>query len=185
MKKGLILNFSPRIGGNSDIISKEIFNNLKKYFNLELINVNNLKISQCQGCETYCTKYGKCKFNDDMNILYEHFKHDNFLIIVSPIYFYHIPGYAKIVIDRSQPFWVQKYVLKSKPVTKKLSSVILIGATKGKKLFSGTDLTLKYFFDCINTKFDKKLNLYLRSNINLKEIVTNHTKKLKKILTNF
>ncbi len=177
-KKGLILNFSPRIGGNSDFISKILFLNLKKHFDLKIININNLKIIQCKGCENYCIKNVKCRFNDDMNILYEHFRNDDLLIIVSPIYFYHIPGYAKIAIDRCQPFWVEKYVFKKVSLKPKVASVILIGETKGKKLFSGTELTLKYFFDTINTKFDPKINLYLRSNIRLKNVIQNFSKKI-------
>ncbi len=186
MKKGLILNFSPNKKGNSCYIAKEIYKNLKKYFVLDLININDLKISKCDGCQNYCYKYGRCKIRDDMENLYEHFENDDILVFVTPVYFYHIPGYAKIMIDRCQPYWVRKYVFGEFNMKRKLGSIIAIGATKGKKLFSGINLTMKYFFDIFNIIFDKSKNLYFRNVeskkdfINFRVIINSYVKAFKK-----
>lgn len=177
-KKGVILNFSPHRKGNSDFIANRIYSKLRKCFSIEVINVSNLKIKECKGCEDYCTRNGKCKIKDDMSVLYQHFTDDDFLIVVSPIYFYHIPGYSKIAIDRCQPFWCRKYILKNLDLSSKKGFVVLIGATKGKKLFSGVDLTLKYFFDVINARFDKEYNLYLRNNLNLIPVIDKYVEKI-------
>lgn len=162
MKKGLILNFSPNRSGSSSLISKQIYRCLKNLSQVKLVNINDLTIHPCGNCTKYCYRYGKCKINDDMQVLYNHFENDNFIIFVTPVYFYHIPGYAKIMIDRCQPYWVKKYVLKNYAPQYKYGSVVCIAATKGKKLFSGINLTLKYFFDIFNIVFDKKNSLYLR-----------------------
>ncbi|MFN3551416.1 MAG: flavodoxin family protein [Endomicrobiia bacterium] len=162
--KGLILNFSPRKKGNSEYVAKEIYKNLQQRFDsLNLLNINDLKISKCGSCQDYCYKYGRCKIKDDMQILYKHFEEDDIYFFVTPVYFYHIPGYAKIMIDRCQPYWVKKYILKNLNLKKRKSFLICIGATKGKKLFYGIDLTIKYFFDIFNLNFEKKQNLYLRN----------------------
>ncbi|MCS7227830.1 MAG: flavodoxin family protein [Endomicrobia bacterium] len=159
-----MLNFSPNKSGSSWFVVGKIFNTLKnKKHQVFLININELKISKCNSCQTYCYKYGKCKINDDMHILYKHFQQDDVFICVTPVYFYHIPGYAKIMIDRCQPYWVRKYILKNLDLEEKFGSIVCIGATKGKKLFSGINLTMKYFFDIFNIKFNVDYNLYLRN----------------------
>jgi multimeric flavodoxin WrbA len=186
MKKGLILNFSPNKKGNSCYIAKEIHKNLKKYFILDLINIDDLKIYRCRGCQNYCYKHGRCKIRDDMENLYQHFENDDILVFVTPVYFYHIPGYAKIMIDRCQPYWVRKYVFGEFNMKRKLGSIIAIGATKGKKLFSGINLTMKYFFDIFNIIFDKNKNLYFcnveskKDFINFRVIINSYVKAFKK-----
>lgn len=162
--KGLVLNFSPRKKGNSEYVANEIYKTLEQKFNsFVLLNINNLKISRCDNCQDYCYKYGKCKIKDDMQILYKHFEDDDIIFFITPVYFYHIPGYAKIMIDRCQPYWVKKYILKNLNLQKRKSFLICIGATKGRKLFSGINLTMKYFFDIFNFTFSEKQNLYLKN----------------------
>lgn len=163
MKKGLLLNFSPNKTGVSFKLATVIFNRIKKLAKVEFININDLKIQPCGSCVKYCYKYGKCKLKDDMEVLYNHFEHDNFFIFVTPVYFYHIPGYAKIMIDRCQPYWVRKYVIKNLDLPQRMASVVCIGATKGEQLFSGINLTMKYFFDIFNLVFNTENNLYLRN----------------------
>ncbi len=170
--KGLILNFSPRKKGNSEYVANEIYESLRtKFYKLELLNINDLNISKCGSCQEYCYKYGICRIRDDMQVLYKHFEEDDIIFFITPVYFYHIPGYAKIMIDRCQPYWVKKYLLKNLNLKNRKSFLICIAATKGEKLFHGIDLTMKYFFDIFNLSFVKKQNLYFK-NVELKlEIV--------------
>lgn len=169
--RGTILNFSPHKKGSSDFISTYLFENFKKYIEIEKININEFKITPCGNCVDYCFKHGKCKIKDDMPYICSHFEKDDFLIIVTPVYFYHIPGYAKIMIDRTQPYWVKKYVLKETFFKERPGFLICIGATKGEKLFCGINLTIKYFFDIFNFKFDKNLNFYLKKIEKKEEII--------------
>ncbi len=160
---GLILNFSPNEKGSCKFVSAKIYESLSKRINITLIDVHKLKILPCK-CKIDCSSTGQCSINnDDMKFLYSHFENDDILIFVSPVYFYHLPGYPKMIIDRCQPYWVQKYLLKNWKMKPKFAATVLIGATKGKRLFYGIDLTMKYFFDVINCKFDTQMNLYLRN----------------------
>ena len=65
---------------------------------------------------------------------------------------------AKALIDRSQALWARKYVLKQKPPngTRK-GAFIAVGATKGDKLFEGSILTVRYFFNTIGVKYSDEL----------------------------
>lgn len=170
LNKGIILNFSPNRNGSSSFVTDYIYKNLKKHTEIEKININNYKINPCGNCVRYCFKYAKCKIKDDMWKIYKHLETDNFIIVVTPVYFYHIPGYAKIMIDRCQPYWVKKYILKESNFKERLGFIVCIGATKGEKLFSGIDLTMRYFFDIFNLKFNKNFNFYIRNVENKKDI---------------
>lgn len=165
--RGTILNFSPNKSGSSSFVAEQISKKLKKYINNKL-NINDYKITPCGSCVDYCSNYANCKIKDDMIYLYKRLELDDFFVIVTPVYFYHIPGYAKIMIDRCQPYWVRKYILKKSGFKERLGFVICIAATKGKKLFSGIDLTMRYFFDIFNLKFDRNFNLYIK-NVERKE----------------
>lgn len=189
MKKGLILNFSPNKKGSSSLVSKQIYNSLVNNSSLDLINIYELDIRKCDSCQDYCYKKGICKIKrDDMELLYKHFENDDFVIIATPVYFYHIPGYAKIMIDRCQPYWVRKYVLKKFFTKEKIGTLICIGATKGEKLFSGINLTIKYFFDIFNINFNLRHNLYLKkvefsSELYIyTDLINSYIKRLKDIL---
>jgi len=181
--KSVIFNFSPSLKGSSAFITNKIYKFLTtKNFCVEIINVHQLKILPCGNCSSFCYKYGKCKIKtDEMGKIYKVLTKQHFFVFVTPVYFYHIPGYAKIMIDRCQPYWVRKYVLKNFSPNEKLGILICIAATKGKKLFSGINLTIKYFFDIFNIRFDKKYNLYLR-NVETLNDINKHNTEIEKYL---
>ncbi len=56
------------------------------------------------------------------------------------------------MVDRCQTFWARKYVFKLEDPAKKMRRGFLlsVGASKGKSLFEGLELTAKYFFDAID-----------------------------------
>ena len=169
---GVIFNFSPSAKGASAFIADKIYKYLLiKNLNVEIINIHSFRIFPCGDCTEYCYKHGECQIkNDDMWKVYEILTTRNFFIFITPVYFYHLPGYAKVMIDRCQPYWVRKYVLNNFELSEKFGALVCIGATKGKKLFSGINLTIKYFFDIFNIKFNKKYNLYLRNVETVKDV---------------
>jgi len=73
------------------------------------------------------------------------------IFLSSPIFFYGMPGQTKSLVDRSQALWSKRMLEKSPEGRKKYDHgrgyLIAVGATKGKNLFEGTELTAKYFFD--------------------------------------
>jgi hypothetical protein len=64
-------------------------------------------------------------------------------------------------MDRFQSLWVKKYWVDKTPSEKQNNTrkglFISVGATKGKKLFDGILLTIKYFFDVLDMELWKSL----------------------------
>jgi len=81
------------------------------------------------------------------------------LIIASPIFFYSVSALAKAMIDRCQSLWVKKYLLSLpvSPIADRRGAFISVAATRGKKLFDGARLTIRYFFDAIDVAYSDEL----------------------------
>jgi multimeric flavodoxin WrbA len=125
---------------------------------VEKVLASKLKISPC--LEIYaCRKDGNCAIKDDMQLLYEKLMETDHIIFASPIFFYGITSQAKAIIDRCQALWVRRHVLgMGKQDNRARRGVFIsVGATKGKKLFDGAVLTVKYFFDAIGVKYSSDL----------------------------
>jgi hypothetical protein len=64
-------------------------------------------------------------------------------------------------MDRFQSLWVKKYWIDKTPVNppkiRRKGLLIAVGATKGKKLFDGILLSMRYFFDTIDMELWKAL----------------------------
>jgi multimeric flavodoxin WrbA len=74
------------------------------------------------------------------------------------MFFYGITAQVKALIDRCQALWARRYVLKqSPPNSARRGAFIAVGATKGKQLFYGSILTVKYFFQAIGVNYAEEL----------------------------
>ncbi|HUU78012.1 MAG TPA: flavodoxin family protein [candidate division Zixibacteria bacterium] len=92
---------SPRRGGNIETIVDEVLAGAKAAgADVEKIILNDMNISPCQACNS-CSKTGKCKIDDDMNIINEKMKESSVFIYGTPIYYWGPTGQFKIFIDRS------------------------------------------------------------------------------------
>jgi len=109
-------------------------------------------ISPC--LEIYaCKKDGRCVIEDDFQEVAEKMVQADALILASPIFFYTVSAHTKMLMDRCQSFWVMRYFLK-KPIVpgkpRRKGAFISVGATRGKRLFEGVTLTVRYFFDVLD-----------------------------------
>jgi len=149
---------SPRIGGNTDLLLNEALKGAEAQgAGTEKIVVDRLKIEPCR--EYYgCLKDGNCVIRDEMDTIYSKLLEVDGIILASPMFFYGLTAQAKALIDRSQALWARKHVLKQKPPngTRK-GAFIAVGATKGDKLFEGSILTVRYFFNTIGVKYSDEL----------------------------
>jgi multimeric flavodoxin WrbA len=150
---------SPRRKSNTEILLDKALEGVEAAgAEVEKVLVSKLKISPC--LEIYaCRKDGNCAIKDDMQLLYEKLMETDHIIFASPIFFYGITSQAKAIIDRCQALWVRRHVL---GIGKEDNRVrrglfISVGATKGKRLFDGAVLTVKYFFDAIGMKYSGDL----------------------------
>ncbi len=149
---------SPRIKGNTDMLLDEALKGARsKGAYVEKIIVDELEIAPCH--ENYgCLTDGNCVIRDDMDSIYPKLLEADVVIVASPIFFYGLTSQVKALIDRCQALWARKYVLKQNPPdTGRKGAFIAVGATKGKKLFDGSILTVKYFFQAIGVEYGEEL----------------------------
>ena len=150
---------SPRRGGNTEILLDEAVRGAHEHGGAcEKVVLRDLKIRPC--LEIYqCAKAGICAIQDDMQPLFSKITEAERLIIASPIFFYSVSAVTKAMIDRCQSLWVKKYVLKLpiSPLNDRRGAFISVAATRGKKLFDGVRLTMRYFFDAIDAVYSDEL----------------------------
>ena len=149
---------SPRIRGNTDLLLNEALRGAQSQgAEVEKVVVDKLNIAPCR--EYYgCLKDGDCIIRDDMDDIYPKLLNADRVIVASPIFFYGLTSQVKALIDRCQAIWARKYVLKqSLPNLDRKGAFIAVGATRGKKLFDGSILTVKYFFKTIGVKYVNEL----------------------------
>lgn len=149
---------SPRIRGNTDLLLDEALKGAQGWgAEIEKIIVDKLRISPCK--EDYaCLKDGNCDIRDAMDDIYPKLLNADGVIVASPIFFYGLTSQAKALIDRCQALWARKYVLKRRPPDSgRKGAFIGVGATKGEKLFDGSILTVRYFFQTIGVQYADEL----------------------------
>lgn len=147
---------SPRYDGNSAALLKQaVAGAQQEGAHVEEVFLRDYKISPC--LEIYnCSKSGECAIRDDFPKILAKIESSNGIMLASPIFFYTVSAHTKIFMDRFQSLWVRKHrignQLSGKVVETRKGLFISVGATNGKKLFDGAILTVKYFFDVINTE---------------------------------
>jgi multimeric flavodoxin WrbA len=148
---------SPRRGGNTEILLEEALKGAEKEgAKIERLYLSDFTITPCKECHG-CDSTGNCVILDEMQKIYPKLLEADIVILASPIFFYGVTAWAKALIDRTQPLWVRKYLLKDLSLGKggkrRKGFFISVGATKGPKVFDGAVLTVKYFFDVLNAEY--------------------------------
>ncbi|OHD13629.1 MAG: hypothetical protein A2086_00710 [Spirochaetes bacterium GWD1_27_9] len=97
-------NSSPRKGGNTETLVKEVLNGAKeKGAEIKFFDLNSLSIKGCQAC-MYCRGNDGCAIKDDMQSLYKEINEADGIVIGSPIYMYNVTAQSKAFIDRLFPY---------------------------------------------------------------------------------
>lgn len=153
--KTVVLLSSPKRSGNTEFLLENFLKECKEQ--TEVINVYNLKVNPCTDCKG-CINTGRCVINDDMNKIYETIDNCNKIIIASPVYFTSFPAPLKVVIDRFQPYWSRKFVIKEKALEyKKKAALLLTCGAKEENSFIHCEAVMKQFFSLINAEFISKI----------------------------
>jgi len=145
---------SPRRKGNTSTLLRNAVQGARDAgANVEEFVLRDLKMSPC--LEIYaCKKTGRCVLEDDFQLLYDKFSECDGVMLASPIFFYTVSAHTKTMMDRCQSLWVKRYWLEKSPFGKvneeRKGLFISVGATQGKKLFEGSLLTVRYFFDALD-----------------------------------
>lgn len=98
--KILLINGSPRVGGNTSIALAE----MEKVFACEGIEYETVQIGQknirgCIACGS-CKKLGKCVFEDDVNEIAKKFEESDGLVVASPVYYASANATLIALLDR-------------------------------------------------------------------------------------
>ena len=106
MKKVLGIGGSPRKGGNSDILLKQLLKGARDSgANTEEIQLRNYQFQGCIGCER-CRKDERCTgLQDGMQLIYPKIQEAGGLVLISPIYNYNMTAPMKAFIDRLYCFY--------------------------------------------------------------------------------
>ncbi len=156
--KIIAFNGSPRKGGNTELLLTEALRGAREQgAEVTVYDLNALDLSPCQHCGG-CDDTGECIIQDDMQAVHRDIRTADRIILASPIFFFGLSAQAKIMIDRCQAFWHEKYVHK-KPISPgpfgRRGLLLLIGGMKrsGKnKGFECAEATASAFFRTVNVQ---------------------------------
>ena len=91
---------SPRIGGNTEILTREALRVIEAAgLETEMIRLAEKKVLPCNACGA-CTSGEVCSIDDDLMSLYNKVKEADGLIIASPVYFGSATPLLKAFMDR-------------------------------------------------------------------------------------
>lgn len=152
----LAFNGSPRRGGNTELLMQEAVRGTNDAgAAVTVFDLNWLSIRPCQNCGG-CAETGVCIVPDDMQKIHQAIKAADRIIIASPIFFFGLSGQTKIMIDRCQPFWYDKYI-RLKPVPAgpagRKGLLLLVGGMKlsaRNRGFECAEVTARAFFRTVN-----------------------------------
>ena len=163
-KRVLGIYGSPRSAGNSDLLLDAALEGARSGgARVDTVYIRDLKFAGCRECGG-CDQTGECVVKDDMQKIYPLLKKAETIILASPEFFYGVPAGLKALIDRAQALWVRKNLARGREpgATKakmknseslKKGYLLVVGATRGKNLFSGMELTARYFFDTLDLSY--------------------------------
>ncbi len=165
MSNPVALLCSPRSGGVSDTVAHLFAAGMAEAgAELQLVPLRDYAFdgcTDCGGCSApphHCTLAGNiCNGRlDRAEEIFTIIESAPLLFISAPIYFYALPAHFKALIDRSQRFWMAQHhalagrpALPLPPVKPALVSLVA-GRPRGKQLFTGSLLTLRYFLSPLN-----------------------------------
>ncbi len=154
--KVLGISTSPRIKGNSDLLLRRALTGAESTgAQVEYVSLTDYNIGPCVECNS-CYTTGRCKVQDDYQQLLTKLLDADRLIFATPVFFMSVCAQAKMLIDRGQCLWANKYILKKQlftPERDRRAMVIAVGGSKSKKQFESIRLTMKAYFDSLEIHY--------------------------------
>jgi hypothetical protein len=141
---------SSRLGGNTETLLDWCLGAARaEGAQVVKIRLCDLDLRGCRACDA-CLKNGVCVQNDGMEQLYPLFRTVDSIVLAAPVYAMGLPGVPKIMVDRCQPFWGRKYVLKQ-PLLEpgrppRLGAFLSCAGTSLPQVFEGSRRTVKYLW---------------------------------------
>jgi multimeric flavodoxin WrbA len=173
----IAFNGSPRRGGNIDILLGETIRGVQERIrSVTVYQLSDLNLKPCLSCG-HCDDTARCVIKDDMQEIHDKIRVADRIIVASPIFFFGVSAQTKIMIDRCQTFWAEKYVHK-KPVTPgpygRSGLLLLVGGMKRNDKnvgFECSEASVRAFFRTVNVQQHATLAY---DNVDEKGAITRH-----------
>ena len=150
--KVLGINASPRKKANTQTLMETMLSGAQeKGAETRLVNLRELKINGCLGCEGCKKHLGKCVQKDDLTPLLQKMTTYDAIVLGTPVYWYHVTAQFKMLVDRfysflefgENPETGQQTIKSAFPSGKKFILLISRGDPEPAELFS-------QFYDHLN-----------------------------------
>lgn len=118
---------SPRKGGNSELLTKELLRAAEQDgAETEAIRLDEYDLKPCDACLS-CRKTKRCKINDDGEKLYNKVMEADGIVLTTPVHFGSCSSWTKIFIDR------MGYLAKAQglPLNNKVGSALVVARRAG------------------------------------------------------
>ena len=155
MVKILGICASPRKGGNSDLLLEYFLKGARHAGGrTNKIFLDDLRFSPCRECGS-CRRTGVCILRDDMRRVYKAVEDADIIAVSSPIFFGSLSAQAKMMIDRFQPHWARKELLKwpSLKVKKRIGVFLCVSGANRRDFFDNAKKIIRIFFAVIGVKY--------------------------------
>lgn len=152
---------SPRKNGNTELLLKEAIKGIEDSgFTVQVFNLNLMSIRPCQNCGG-CNNTGICVIEDEMQQIHRAIRTADRIILASPIFFFGLSAQSKIMIDRCQAIWCEKYLLK-KPIPDGIYGrkglLLLVAGMKKEIGINCAEATATAFFRTVSVSEHKTLS---------------------------
>jgi multimeric flavodoxin WrbA len=152
---------SPRKDGNTELLLNAAISGARDAgAEVETFRLAGMSIAPCRSCGG-CNKTGRCVFRDDAIAVHDAIRNSDRIILASPIYFFALSAQTKIMIDRCQAFWCEKYLL-GKPVQPgpagRKGLLLLVGAyAKSDEGMHCAEVCARAFFNTVSVSEYRRL----------------------------
>lgn len=159
MKRVVGILGSPRKGGNADILlDRSLDGSRSAGAATEKIVLNGLNFKPCQECGG-CEKTGICVIRDDMRLVYETAANADGIAVASPVFFGTVSAQLKMMVDRFQCLWIDKYVLKNRAPRSKNRRGIFLCASAAERpdFFESSSKIVRNLFATLDVEYSGDL----------------------------
>lgn len=140
-KHVLIINSSPRKGGNSETLAASFAKGAEEAgHKVETVYLREKKYGFCKGCLA-CLKAGHCVIGDDAVEIAARMHDADVLVFATPVYYYSVSGQLKTMLDRANPLFDSDYAF-----TK--AYLLAAAAEDGEETVEGTVKAVQGWVDC-------------------------------------
>jgi len=95
------INASPRKRANTQTLVETVLNGAAESgAETRFVNLRELKINGCLGCEGCKKHLGKCVQKDDLTLLLHEMTTYDAIVMGTPVYWYHVTAQFKMLVDR-------------------------------------------------------------------------------------